>query len=86
MVTNATALERTISALILADTDAALTAACRTLAVAVDDEPGKASLWREYLEALRELVGRGSGDGDGGDALSAFLDSVRAPVLDPTDA
>lgn len=83
---NTSELERTISALTLTDADAALVAACRSLAAAVDDDPGKASLWREYREALSDLMARGAGDGDGGDALAAFLASVRTPVLDSEDA
>lgn len=83
---NVPELERTIAALDLSEADSALVAACRSLAAAVDEDPGKASLWREYREALSDLMARGAGDGDGGDALAAFMASVRTPVLDSEDA
>lgn len=57
--TNASAIEAVIEALTelghVESVDAALITACRMLARAVDDKPDNASLWKQYLEALRDL-------------------------------
>jgi len=63
--------------------DGALVRAVLTLAAAVDDDPGHASLWKEYRGALELLMGRG-GDGkvDEFGALLERLDAMSAEVGD----
>lgn len=63
MSRNAAALEKTLKALrsgefdgCLRPVDAAKIAAARSLAEQVDAEPGNAQMWRQYREALEELV------------------------------
>lgn len=89
---NAAGLECTIEALDaagrLADTDQALVALARSLAVAVDAEPENAALAREYRAALVALSSAGSDnlDDDARDfILSIRTPSVRTPVRDPED-
>jgi hypothetical protein len=52
-----------------------------SLAAAVDEEPGKASLWREYREALREVLGAEPDDG-----ARSIIEEIRgAAVRDAAD-
>jgi hypothetical protein len=59
--------------------DAAKVQALRSMARALDDEPGRAALWRVYLDAVQELTA--SGD-DGG----AFDEAVAAMFAEVPDA
>ena len=63
--------------------DVAQVEAVRSLASAVDEHPEVASLWRQYREALAELV-RTDDDADG--SLEAALEALRSatPVGDQT--
>lgn len=73
-MTNAEALEKTLTCLAatrkVEDVDAAAAQALRSMAAALDADPTKAALWREYLDALSE-VRRADDDADAGlaDAL-----------------
>ena len=60
--------------------DAALMAAARSLADAVDSAPDNASLWREYRAALAELRAVG---GEVDDELFSTLASLRTEVRHP---
>jgi hypothetical protein len=61
---------------------AALVAAARSLAAAVDADPGSDRLWREYRAVLASLLEVAPDDDDGG--ASAFGDAVRTPLVDAT--
>jgi hypothetical protein len=50
--------------------DAAAVQAVRSMAAALDGDPGNAALWRQYREALRELTA----DDDHGSVDSALAD------------
>ena len=63
--------------------DAALVAAARSLADAVDSAPDNASLWREYRAALAELRAVG---GEVDDELFSTLASLRTEVRHPENA
>jgi hypothetical protein len=88
---NAAAVERTIRALREADRleaiDAALVAAARTTARALDHAPNPyvaGTVARVHLEALRLLAGRPAPESD---ELDAFLRSLRAaPVRDAAES
>jgi len=93
---NASAVERTIRALRDADrldpVDAALLAAVRTTARALDDAPTPytaSTVARVHLEGLRLLAGRPAPEPD---ELDEFLRSLRAPAVrdtsnpEPTDS
>jgi hypothetical protein len=77
-------VERTLTVMgaggLLEDVDDALVEAVRSLARAVDSDPGNASLWREYRAVLADL--RELGDDDS-DAFAVLLEQLRAPVRDP---
>lgn len=83
--TNAAELERTLAALELAgrleEIDAAAVQMLRSLAAAIDANPEKAALYREYREALGEV--RAAGD-DSDDSLTQALAAIRgaAPMGD----
>jgi hypothetical protein len=47
--------------------DAAAVQALRSMAVALDEDPSAAALWRQYREALKELT---ADDDDGGTAAA----------------
>lgn len=87
--TNAQALEETLSILSntkrIEDVDAAAVQALRSMAWALDEDPSKAALWREYLNALAE-VRRADDDADGG--LNDALAQIRsaAALGDETQA
>jgi hypothetical protein len=81
---NAAAVERSIAALRLAGRleaiDAALVAAARTTARALDHAPNPyvaATVARVHLEALRLLAGRPAPDND---EIDEFLRSLRSPA------
>ena len=57
--------------------DAAVVQALRSMAFALDADPGNAALWRQYREALRELT---ADDGDG--SADAALAGLFAEVGD----
>jgi hypothetical protein len=91
---NRDALERTLRGLRAADrldaVDAALVAAARSTAAALDDAPTPyvaATVARVHLEAIRLLVGRPAPEPD---ELDAFLRSLRpasaGQVRDSSDA
>jgi hypothetical protein len=61
--------------------DAAAVQALRSMAAALDAEPGNAALWRQYREALRELTA----DDDGGSIGDALAD-LFAEAGDETQA
>lgn len=77
---NLSALDETVSALRalgrLEDVDAATVEAARSLAMAVDEQPGNASLWREYQAAVRSLREVGADD-DGGLDIDAIVAAIR---------
>jgi hypothetical protein len=80
---NASALEKTIRALrvgefdgALRPVDAAKIAAARSLAEQVDVEPGNAQMWRQYREAIEELVP----DVVGVDPRSELLADLRSAM------
>ena len=50
--------------------DAAVVQALRSMAAALDEDPARASLWRQYREALRELTA----DDDDGSADAALAE------------
>lgn len=80
---NRAALETTLEALRTAGRleliDAARVQIARTLATAVDLEPGSAILWREYRAAEKALREESEAHGDSFDQLLA---SLSAPVRD----
>jgi len=82
---NRTALETTLEALRTAGRleliDAARVAIARSLATAVDREPGSAILWREYRAAEKALREESEAHGDSFEQLIAQL---SAPVRDET--
>ncbi len=57
--------------------DAAVVQALRSMARALDEDPGNAALWRQYREALRELTADDD-DGSAADVGELFAE-VRAP-------
>ncbi|MFW6033984.1 MAG: terminase small subunit [bacterium] len=81
--TNAAQLETTLAAMAemgrFERTDSARVQSLRSLARAVDADPGNAALWRQYREALREL----SRDGDGSGSLDDEINAMYAEVGDP---
>lgn len=88
---NASALERTITALRSTDrlepADAALIAAARTLARALDHAPNPyvaGNVARVHLEAIRLLAGRPAPEPD---ELDDFLRSLRrpSPIRNPAE-
>lgn len=85
--TNRTAVDGTLHALResgrLSDEHAALVALAQSLADAVDEAPGNASLWREYRGAVADLS-RLAAAGES-DALKDLVDRVRAPMGDAKD-
>lgn len=76
---NRVELDRTLKVLfdtgkIEGEVDAARVAAVRSLAVAVDIDPGDAALWREYRQALAELFADDDSDGK----IGKLLESLRS--------
>lgn len=56
----------------------ALTVAFSTLAKAVDDAPGNALLWRQYLEAAKAIQASGSAEGSEQDDFEKVMAALRA--------
>lgn len=84
-LTQVEAVERMVEAVAdrLSDEQAAFVAAVRGLAAVVDSDVSNLSAWREYrlmLQALREVVGDGSGD-----TIDELLARFDAEVLHPAD-
>lgn len=81
MGTNASELGKTIAQLRrmgrLEVVDAARLQMVRSIARAVDRDPQNASLWRQYREALKELVRRDDDENDVDADLKALFGSVR---------
>lgn len=84
VVTNATAVDRTIRALRkagrLEPEHEALEVMVRRMAKAVDADPENDKLWREYRQGVAMLMAATEG-GDAGDEFGAFLLAVRTPVV-----
>lgn len=59
--------------------DEAIVVAARSLADAVDADPGNASLWREYRAIEQRLRSTGEASSNG---LDAVLATMRAPMGD----
>lgn len=80
--TNVQALEETLSELDakgrLSSIDAAHVQMLRTMAGALDDERSNAALWRQYREALRELMADDGGDDDASGLFSEVGDTAQA--------
>jgi len=85
-LTNAQALEKTLVCLEstrkVEEVDAAAVQALRSMAAALDEDPTKAALWREYLDALAE-VRRADDDADAGLANALKEIGSAAPMGDP---
>lgn len=81
---NRTAVEATIVALTelgrVEPVDAAVVAAARALADAVDAAPDHASLWLQYQRALETLRSLGATETD--NSFDRLLEQLRAPVGD----
>jgi hypothetical protein len=56
--------------------DAAAVQALRSMAFALDEDPSRAALWRQYREALRELTADDS-DRSVSEALAELFPEVR---------
>lgn len=82
---NRTAVEKTIESLpVVADTYAAQVQMLRSLADAVDRDPGIATLWKEYRASLDDLLERAK---DGDTDLAEALNELRTSAVgDPPNA
>lgn len=80
--TNATALDRTLAQLRdlgrLEEIDAARVQGLRSMADALDLEPWRAPLWKEYRAALKELLTDDSSS-TVDDAIAGLFSDVRNP-------
>lgn len=74
-MSNREAAERAVELLGDEPRYAGIREAALRLAEVVDENPGNASLWREYLNVLRDIWEAGR---DGDDDLDAFLDGLAA--------
>lgn len=87
--TNAAALDETLRVLEqtkqIEAADAAQVQALRSMAAALDEDPTKAALWREYLAALSEVR---RSDDNANSALADALEKIRsgAPMGDAPQA
>ena len=76
-LSNADGVEKAIRALTKAGRlqaeDVVFVTTARHLARALDDQPDNASLWRQYRDALNDLMSRGADSGDGFTALQAEI-------------
>lgn len=72
-MTNFAAAQRAVELLGDEPRYAGIREAALRLAEVVDENPGNASLWREYLNVLRDIWEAGR---DGDDDLDAFLDGL----------
>lgn len=84
-MTNSTATDRTIQTLLdagrlAADEHAAIIQQARSLAMAVDVDPGNAALWREFRQALDTLRQAGADDGGAGDEIQLIISALRGPA------
>lgn len=92
MSLNAAAVARTVAALnrmgVLHEEHSALVQVVDSLALAVDSDPGNASLWREFRAALDSLMKLGDTDDGNGDELTQILAAFRggSKVDDAKDA
>ena len=77
-MTNAEAIEQTLAELELDHVEVALVTLARTLAKAVDEDPGHSALAKEYRAAIAALREAGESAGDDDDA--AFGQSVVTPM------
>ena len=91
-VTNAEATDATITHLLAAglleaERDASIMQQARSLAVAVDADPGNASLWREFQKATETVRAAGADDGGAGDEVQLIIAALRGPasVVDAED-
>lgn len=77
--TNTTALNATLAELHrlgrIETLDAAQVQLVRSLAAAVDDDPASAGLWRQYREALADLL---RADDDADQELAEALEALRS--------
>lgn len=92
-MTNAKATDLTIQTLLdagrlVADEHAAIIQQAKSLAMAVDVDPGNAALWREFRQALETLRQAGADDGGSGDEIQLIISALRgpAPVVDAEDS
>lgn len=92
-MTNSTATDLTIQTLLdagrlAADEDAAIIQQAKSLARAVDTDPGNAALWREFRQALDTLRDVSADDGSAGDEIQLIISALRGPasVVDATNA
>ena len=92
-MTNAEATDATITHLLAAglleaDRDASIMQQARSLADAVDADPGNASLWREFQKATETVRAAGADDGGAGDEIQLIIAALRGSpeVVDTTDA
>lgn len=80
-LTNVEAVAATLTAMREAGrldaTDSATVVVAESLARAVDDDPGNASLWREFRAALNDLRGVGASDADR-DEISQIIEALRS--------
>ena len=92
MSLNAAAVARTVEALRVAgrlrDEDAATVQMVESLALAVDSDPGNASLWREFRAALDSMMKLGEVNDDDADEITRILAALRgsSQVDDSEDA
>lgn len=81
MSLNAAAVARTVEALRVAgrlqDEHAATVQMVESLALAVDSDPGNASLWREFRAALDSLLKVGEVNNDDADEIGLILEALR---------
>lgn len=90
MSLNSDAVAQTVEALRVAgclrDQDAALVQVVQSLALAVDSEPGNASLWREFRAALDSLMRLGEVNDGGVDEIGSLIEALRgAASLDDAE-
>ena len=90
MSLNAAAVARTVEALRVAgrlrDEDAATVQMVESLALAVDSDPGNASLWREFRAALDSLMKIGEVNDADADEINLILTALRGSTeMDDTE-
>ncbi len=84
-MTNAEATSTTIEHLIAAgtldaDRDASIIQQAKSLAAAVDADPGNAALWREFQKATDTVRTAGADDGGAGDEIQLIIAALRSPA------
>ena len=90
MSLNAAAVARTVEALRVAgrlrDEDAATVQMVESLALAVDSDPGNASLWREFRAALDSLMRIGEVSDASADEVNLIIEALRGSTqMDDTE-